>query len=96
MYPKGLMLIYYGFLFELNLNKKKEKEKKKIMKKKMNNSAHHSPIHLCWGGPWPSLYKALPCFVIMYKPLLTLSKASTVIFTHPVWKIWNFINYDGP
>ena len=38
-YPQSFMLIY-GFLFELwvlNLNEKK---------KKMKNSAHHSPIHL--------------------------------------------------
>ena len=46
-YPQSFMLIY-GFFFELwvsNLNEKK--------KKKMKNSAHHSPIH-----------KALLCFVI--------------------------------
>ena len=39
-YPQSFMLIY-GFLFELwVLNLKEEK------KKKMKNSAHHSPIHL--------------------------------------------------
>ena len=40
-YPQSFMLIY-GFLFELwvsNLNEEEEK-------KKMKNSAHHSPIHL--------------------------------------------------
>ena len=35
-----------------------------LAQEEMKNSAHHSPIHLCWGGPWPSLYKVLPCFVI--------------------------------
>ena len=41
IYPQSFMLIY-GFVFELwvsNLNKEKKK-------KKMKNSAHHSPIHL--------------------------------------------------
>ena len=41
-YPQSFMLIY-GFFFELwvlNLNEKEEE------KKKMKNSAHHSPIHL--------------------------------------------------
>ena len=54
-YPQSFMLIY-GFLFELwVLNLKEEK------KKKMKNSAHHSPIHLWWGGPWPSLYTKHYC-----------------------------------
>ena len=57
-YPQSFMLIY-GSLFELwVLNLKKKKKKKK---KKMKNSAHHSPIHLWWGGPWQSIYTKHYC-----------------------------------
>ena len=39
-YPQSFMLIY-GFLFELWVSNLNEKEKKK-----MKNSAHHSPIYI--------------------------------------------------
>ena len=44
-YSQSFMVIY-GFFFELwvlNLNKEEEEE---VEKKKMKNSAYHSPIHL--------------------------------------------------
>ena len=44
---------------------------------KMKNSAHHSPIHLWWGGPWPSLYTK-HCRALWYMHLVLCCLQSVI------------------